>query len=705
MPKSLKEWAKHAPKATICGEVEYSADTQYAQSVYLKNVFLIRKSRKIPIEHVRAFLKEKKSLRAGTVLVLSGRLQPVPKPRNPGEFDSAGYYAAQHIFYYLKEGVIQKESKDYAPWKQFLQKLRAALAVSLQRCAGRQAPVFEAVVLGEKQDLEPEQKLLYQMGGISHVMAISGLHISILGMGLFGLLRKTGMGNGAAGVLAFCVMLSYGRMTGNSLSALRAVCMFLVSVGAKICGRIYDMPTALALAAILTIMESPASICNCAFLLSFGAVLGLGTFVPVLEEILGVKHKIWSLLISSAGVQIFTLPVSLYFFGEVSLAGIFLNLAVLPTVGAVLVSGSVAAALGLFLPAVSKIVVFPGCCLLEVYEWLCRWAGRLPFCTWVAGRPGLWQILVYYLVLGAILLFLPKMQKKGQWLRRLILGAGLGAAAVILSWRPAAGFGITCLDVGQGDASVVKTAEGAHILIDGGSSNKSALGQYQLLPYLKSEGISYLEGIFISHTDEDHISGVRELLQLMGKGLTSVRAGMLVLPEWSQEPEAYKELCALAKQAGVSVARVSAGDRFSLGSVSAEVLWPEAGAAGENVNEEAMVLRLSYGAFAALFTGDIGLETEERLLEKGRLTDVDFLKVAHHGSRHSTGEAFLAAVRPETAVVSASVSNTYGHPGKETLERLKAAGTKVWCTKDCGAVTLTVRENRVRVEGFLEEEG
>ena len=139
--------------------------------------------------------------------------------------------------------------------------------------------------------------------------------------------------------------------------------------------------------------------------------------------------------------------------------------------------------------------------------------------------------------------------------------------------------------------------------------------------------------------------------------------------------------------------------------MSAEVLWPEAGATGENVNEEAMVLRLSYGAFAALFTGDIGLETEERLLEKGRLTDVDFLKVAHHGSRHSTGEAFLAAVQPETAAVSASASNTYGHPSKETLERLKAAGTKVWCTKDCGAVTLTVREDRVRVEGFLEEEG
>ena len=118
---------------------------------------MIRKSRKIPIEHARAFLKEKKSLRAGTVLVLSGKLQRVPKPRNPGEFDSAGYYAAQHIFYNLKEGVIQKESKDYAPWKQFLQKLRAALAESLQRCAGRLAPVFEAVVLGEKQDLEPER--------------------------------------------------------------------------------------------------------------------------------------------------------------------------------------------------------------------------------------------------------------------------------------------------------------------------------------------------------------------------------------------------------------------------------------------------------------------------------------------------------------------------------------------------------------------
>lgn len=708
MPKSLQAWASKEPKATICGEVAYSTHTEKSQSVYLKNVCLIYQSQKIPMEHVRAFLKEKASVKAGAVLVLSGKLVPVPEPSNPGEFDSAQYYAAQHIFYWLKEGVIEEESQSYAPYRQFLQELRERLNQYLYEAGGEDGPVFAAMVLGDKQGLEDSRKLRYQMGGIIHILAISGLHVSILGMGFFGLLKRLGAGNGSAGTVVLLVMFAYGMMTGGSLSALRAVCMLLVSVGARILGRIYDMPTALALAALLILLESPASLYGSSFLLSFGAVLGIGVLVPVLEEALVVKHKILSMLLSSAAVQLMTLPVSLYFFGEVSLVGVFLNLAVLPTVSVVLVSGMAGAILGVWFVDMgpARAALLPGRCLLKVYDLLCVLAGKLPFGTWTGGQPKAWQTAVYYFLLGILVLVLKTGRLVLKKRRKVVLAAAcllfLFAAVLVLGQRPAGRLTITCLDVGQGDASVIETPEGAHFLIDGGSSDKSSLGQYQLLPYLKSRGISWLDGIFVSHTDEDHISGVRELLRFIAEDLISLRVGVLALPDWDEPPATYEELCHLAGKAGVSVVRVRDGGSFSVGSAKLEALWPPKGAAGKEVNEEAMVLRLICGEFCGLFTGDIGEETEKKLLKENRFSDVDFLKVAHHGSRYSTGKDFLDIVQPEIAVISASATNTYGHPSPETLERLRKSGAKVWCTKDWGAVTLTVKGGSIRVEGFRQ---
>ena len=229
-----------------------------------------------------------------------------------------------------------------------------------------------------------------------------------------------------------------------------------------------------------------------------------------------------------------------------------------------------------------------------------------------------------------------------------------------------------------------------NILIDGGSTNKNELGKYQLLPYLKSRGISRLDGIYVSHTDEDHISGVRELLEFVEKDLTSLRIENLILPKWSdiQENKNYRELTELAESAGVRVLTVKAGDEIRYGTVRLKVLWPESTASGKEVNEDAMVLEMISKDFKGLFTGDIGMETEKELIQNGCLEDVDFLKTAHHGSRYSTGAEFLEIVRPELAVVSCSATNTYGHPSQDTLERLKKSGSRVLITRDCGAVTI-----------------
>lgn len=188
---------------------------------------------------------------------------------------------------------------------------------------------------------------------------------------------------------------------------MRAVTMFLLSVGAKIVGRIYDLPTAMAVAAILILVESPAYMLDGGFLLSFGAVTGVGCIWPLIWE--GMERaekrkstggKFRQSFLASVVVQLTTLPIVLWFYGEVSVIGIFLNLLVLPTVGVVLGSGSAAALMGLFSLRASWLAAIPGRVVLGAYEWICIAAGRLPFCTWVGGKPQIWQIAGYYLLVG-----------------------------------------------------------------------------------------------------------------------------------------------------------------------------------------------------------------------------------------------------------------------------------------------------------------
>ena len=235
---------------------------------------------------------------------------------------------------------------------------------------------------------------------------------------------------------------------------------------------------------------------------------------------------------------------------------------------------------------------------------------------------------------------------------------------LILGFRQRNELSITCLDIGQGDGIVIQLPGGKTVMVDGGSSSKKKVASYQILPYLKNQGISVVDAMLISHTDLDHISGVQELLTLKEKHLTTLRIKNLLLPDWKAPEEVYYELEDQAKRCGISVLRLHQGQKLRFGDGSLEILSPETDAKGTDVNEEGIVMELRYGKFRGLFTGDIGVETEKKLLPK--LDDVNFLKVGHHGSRYSTCQEFLDKIKPELAVISCSESNTYGHPSPET---------------------------------------
>ncbi len=259
---------------------------------------------------------------------------------------------------------------------------------------------------------------------------------------------------------------------------------------------------------------------------------------------------------------------------------------------------------------------------------------------------------------------------------------------------------ITCLDVGQGDGILIRTPDNKHYLIDGGSSSQSELGRYCLLPALKSMGISCLDRIFISHTDKDHLSGVQELLEYMEKGLTTIRAAYLVLPGWTEPPEAWTDLASAAQKAGIKTVTGNAGNIIRSGAASLEILWPKA------QPEERMSMRKRWSwslptVIFGCFLQEISEQTlRKNVLSAGCLNDIDCLKVGHHGSGYSSSEEFLKKVKPELSIISCSSTNTYGHPSPETVKRLKDCGSQIEYTMKNGAIILETNGKNLRIRRF-----
>lgn len=262
---------------------------------------------------------------------------------------------------------------------------------------------------------------------------------------------------------------------------------------------------------------------------------------------------------------------------------------------------------------------------------------------------------------------------------------------------------ITMLDVGQGDGIYMKTPQGRHFLIDGGSSDILNVGTYRIEPYLESQGVAELDYVFVSHGDSDHTSGIEEMLINQEFG---IRINTIVLPNEDVIDEELYALAELASENKTKVVVMEAGD-IIIEEISSDkqmkltCIAPTDAFEGEIGNASSMVLDLQYGEFDMLFTGDLEKEGEEIVTESGNLRDYDVLKVGHHGSKYATSKAFLEQVKPEIALISAGKDNSYGHPAVETLERLENVGCKVYSTQQCGAITIRTDGEKMELDGFV----
>ena len=551
----------------------------------------------------------------GQDVVLSGVAALPEHATNPGGFDAADYYKAKKIFMFLKDTSYVETGVKKSELLNTLQGIKERVAsVYDQTFEPKAASVLSAMVLGDKRGLDRDTRNMYQLNGIAHILAISGLHIAILGMTLFEWLRKRTGSYRISGCVAMIVVVFYGIMTGLSGSTSRAVIMMgLVMIG-KAKGRSADLLTSAGIASIGMAVWNPYVIRDAGFQLSFAAVAGLAVIHPVYVQTFGKNGKLRQAFGVSLSSSLATLPICVFYYYQFPLYGILLNLLVVPLVSCLLMSALVTAGCGIISIKAAELAGIPAHFILILYERLCGLSEKIPFSSINVGHISVRMVLVYYLGLGVVLFILrcyageknssqstdennsageevnksmrkslgrdltkpvrKKSGRCGRYLYGIILVILLTALYEYANLDRS--FVTVFLDVGQGDGILIRTEQGTSILIDGGSTSNQRVGEYVLLPAIRYYGMSELDYVFVTHGDADHISGIEYLLNAEHIG---VRIRNLVLAKYGDR-QGLANIETLAKEKNINVIYMEAGDKIreklnsDMAGLTLECLYP-----------------------------------------------------------------------------------------------------------------------------------
>ena len=645
----------------------------------------------------------------GSFLKVKGEFTYFPQATNPGEFDASQYYRIMKVGGSLENANILANTSKYSKYRELLYQCQSYLKQKLY-CIfpEKEASILCTMLLGDGTQLDRDTKELYKRNGIIHILSISGLHITLIGMSVFKLLRRCGCSAKVSAICGCLLLIFYGGMTGMGVSAFRAIGMYIIRMLGIWIGRTYDMLTSLGVLAVVMLFQQPEYLYHCGFLLSFGSVCGIGVLSPHLESGgTGMVNKVKQSLLTSLTVTIFTLPIHLWFFYELPTYSVFVNLLILPFVSVLMITGIIM----LLLPEMKILMILKvidqG--ILYFYQNLCIFFDKLPFHSWVPGKPEWWQVLIFYIVMIMLINTCFKCKKKWKLRYKLLV---LTIPVMVVGIRFPTGLQIHFIDVGQGDSICVQTDGGETYLFDGGSSSKSQVGKYILIPYLKNKGISHIDSVFITHPDQDHCNGIIELIENGAEnGITIDR---IVLPsiDIPRRPTELEQILSSVENSkqknSIQIAYIAKGATWLSGNTTFTCLHPEQNTAIPDPNSYSSCFLVQNGAFSMLLTGDIEKDAEKVMaqelaihMKENSIQDITVLKVAHHGSNTSTSTDLLDVIQPQISVISCGRNNSYGHPHPQVLERLTSYDTRMIQTTDRGAVCIKVGKKKIKLEFTL----
>ncbi|HWF83560.1 MAG TPA: DNA internalization-related competence protein ComEC/Rec2, partial [Vicinamibacterales bacterium] len=620
----------------------------------------------------------------------------------------------------VQSGALVEIASRGGPIDEWLAAVRAyarrAIAAAVGRWSSRSAGIVAAIVIGDRGGLDADVQRRLQEAGTYHVIAISGGNIAILAGLLIGFFRIAGVLGRTAMLTAIATLIAYAALVGGGASVDRATLMAVIYFAARAVDQRSPPLNTLALVAACLVAADPLSVTDPAFVLTFGATLAILLVVPIVQRwrLPRMARAPAAMLAASIATEALLYPIGAIIFSRITFAGLALNFLAIPLMGVAQIAGMVvvpAALISTGLAAACGWIAHAGADGLVMSADLVRFA---PALTYRVAAPNAIVCAAYYVALAVtwtmwrrrvVVVGSAESASARRW-RRGALGVAAAAAVWVLvePWAMFAARGdgrlhVTFIDVGQGDAALLRFPRGSTLLVDTGGLSASSsfdIGDRVVAPVLRDAGVRRLDYLALTHGDPDHIGGA-----------SSILAEFRPREVWEGIPvprfEPLTSLRAQAAAAGCRWANVYSGDHVVIDGVDVRAVHPEAAEWERQKvrNDDSIVLDLRWRDVSVLLTGDIGKPVERTLGQALAPAAIRVIKVPHHGSPTSSTEEFLRAAKPSVAIFSAGRANHFGHPAPAVVERYKSIRAQIFRTDRDGAVRVDTDGYSIDVHTFL----
>lgn len=677
------------------------------------------------------------ALATGDCIVVGGAIRRFKNFNNPGGFDYRQFMAFRNTWGSLHANakritVLQSGTGGLTAG---LQRFRQTIDGAIEKVGDREtSAVLSALLIGNRKHISNRLRNDFNRAGVSHLLAISGLHIGIVALAAFFLfnwllsrskylLLKAWTRKGAA-LLATVPVLAYGMLSGMSPSTQRAVLMVMAFLAAVLIEREYDPINTLAVAAFAILTFDPPALFNVSFQLSFAAVsailyglyLNSGRDQPVSQGQKRVYHRISAFMFVSLCAIIGTMPLVMHYFNQVSVIGIFSNLVLVPLIGFIVVPAGL---LSIFFypiaPHASILGLTMSADILKPAIHIVHALAALPFAAFKTITPSIIEITCAYILIAAVCwIFCKGCGDTGSRSesgaapkpvpRRMILVLVAVTVVIfsadILYWVHRRFFNtdlrVTVLDVGRGSSALVELPGGKCMLIDGGGFTRNDIfdvGARIVAPYLWRNKIHTIDTVILSHPDADHLNGLLYIL-------AHFHIKTFISTHEPADVDEYEEMIRILRKKSIPYPDYrTVAKHQRIGGADVDLLYPPADSIrtgryeeGKARNNHSIVVRVAYRHASILFPGDIEAEAESALSHSaGKNLHSRILIAPHHGSKTSSTPVFLDAVHPDTVIVSTR-KRRYGAPSPVVLRRYAKRGYRILRTDTDGAV-------RVRIDG------